>query len=59
MSDEAVTADVIRGLRQGYASGPPRITAGACEVPERIWQAVEGTPDPARVGTRGRSRRLE
>lgn len=50
MSEPPVTADVIRRLRQAYASGEPRTTTSACEEPEQIWEAVQGRLDPVRVG---------
>ena len=50
MSDAPITTDVIRRLREAYDSGPPRAASSACEEPERIWEAVQGTLDPARVG---------
>ena len=50
MSDGPITADVIRRLREAYLGGTPRAASSACEDPERIWEAVQGTLDPARVG---------
>ena len=50
MSDVPITADVVRRLREAYGSGAPRAPSDACEDPERIWEAVQGTLDPVRVG---------
>ena len=50
MSEPPVTADVIRRLRRAYASGKPRTAVSACDEPEHIWEAVQGTLDPVRVG---------
>ena len=50
MSDVPITPDVIRRLREAYASGAPRASGEACEDPELIWEAVQGTLDPAHVG---------
>jgi hypothetical protein len=50
LSDAPITTDVIRRLRLAYASGTPRATSDACEDPEQIWEAVQGSLEPARVG---------
>jgi hypothetical protein len=50
MSDIPITAEVVRRLREAYASGAPRAAGEACEDPEHIWEAVQGTLDPGHVG---------
>jgi hypothetical protein len=50
LSEGPITADVIRRLREAYASGTPRVAGSGCEEPERIWEAVQGSLDAERVG---------
>ena len=49
MSDERITPELIRLLREAYASAPPGTASGPCGDPVEIWQAVQGGLPPARV----------
>jgi hypothetical protein len=49
VSDERITPEMIRLLREAYASAPAGTASGPCGDPEEIWQAVQGRLAPARV----------
>ena len=49
MSAAPITPDLVRKLREAYASGAPRAAGDDCEDPERIWEAVRGTLEPSHV----------
>jgi hypothetical protein len=49
VSDERITPELIRLLREAYASAPAGTASGPCGDPEEIWRAVQGGLSPARV----------
>lgn len=49
MSEERITPELVRRLREAYASAPAGTASGPCADPEEIWQAVHGGLHPARI----------
>jgi len=49
VSDGRITPELVRRLREAYASAPAGTASGPCGDPEEIWQAVQGGLQPARM----------